>query len=207
MQIILSGFEPFGGSNINPSERAALALHGQVIAGARIISTILPVDHLKGPQALLAALQAHRPDAVVCLGEAPNRAVISIERVAINLLDFTIPDNSGVVVTDHPVIPGGPAAYFATLPLRAMFNAIQAAGVPAELSLSAGSYLCNAILYHLLHYQAAQVRPAPGGFIHLPRFPQQAVDAKQRTPTMSLETILTGLRAVLETIATHLSSS
>lgn len=201
MQIILTGFEPFGGSNLNPSERAALALHGQEIAGAAISSLILPVDWQKGPQALLAALHERRPDAVVCLGEAPNRAVISVERIAINLLDFNIPDNSGAVVTDQPVIPDGPAGYFSTLPVRAMFEAIQGAGIPAELSLSAGSYLCNAILYHLLHYQAGQGQPAQGGFIHLPRLPQQAVDARQSNPTMSLETILTGLRAALEAIA------
>jgi pyroglutamyl-peptidase len=201
MKILLTGFEPFGGSTINPSEQAARALDQQIIAGAAITCAILPVDWQMGPRALLTALHTCSPDAVLCLGEAPSRPVISVERVAVNLLDFTIPDNSGAALIDQPVLPGGPAAYFATLPVRPIFCAIQAAGVPAELSLTAGSYLCNAVLYHLLHYQAGQPRPAPSGFIHLPRLPRQAAAANQRGPTMSLEAILTALQAALETIA------
>ena len=203
----MTGFEPFGGSTINPSEQAAFALDGKTVAGALIASAILPVDWQKGPHVLLAALQTHQPDAVLCLGEAPARSVLSVERVAINLLDFTIPDNSGAAITDQPVIPGGPDAYFVTLPVRAVLDAIQAAGIPAERSLSAGAYLCNAVLYHLLHSQAGQARPVPAGFIHLPRLPQQVAASQQPAPSMSLDAILTGLRAALGTISARLADS
>lgn len=204
MQILVTGFEPFGGSTINPSEQTVRALEGEVIGGARIVAAILPVDWQKGPEILIQALQTHHPDAVLCLGEASERSALSIERVAINLLDFTIPDNSGAAITDQPVIPGAPDAYFVTLPVRAMLQAVKAAGVPAELSLTAGAYLCNETLFHLLHYLAGQNQPVPGGFIHLPRLPQQVAAGDRRMPSMSLDTILTGVRAAIAEIARQL---
>jgi len=201
MKILLTGFEPFDGSDINPSERVAQALHEQVIAGAEINSAILPVDWQRAPEVLDQALDAYRPDAVVCLGEASGRTAISIERIAINLLDFRIPDNSGAKITDQPVISQAPAAYFSTLPVREMLDAIQQCGVPAELSLSAGTYLCNQVMYTLLHGLAERKRAIPAGFIHLPSLPQQAAARGLRQPSMSLETQVLGLRAALEVIA------
>jgi pyroglutamyl-peptidase len=206
MKILVTGFEPFGGSTTNPSEQAARALEGTTICGAQIATAILPVTWEQAPVALANAQERHRPDAVLCLGEASSRPVLSIERVAINLLDFRIPDNSGLTLTDQPVVSGGPAAYFVTLPDRAVLNAVQAAGVPAELSLSAGTYLCNAILYSLLHRLAGSSQHVPAGFIHLPALPQQVAVANQRTPTMSLDTILVGLRAAIEVIAQQINA-
>lgn len=201
MKILLTGFEPFDGSDMNPSQQVSQALHEQVIAGAKILSAILPVDWQRAPEALTRVLEANPPDAVVCLGEASGRAAISIERVAINLLDFRIPDNSGARITDQPVISQAPAAYFSTLPVREMLEAIQQCGVPAELSLSAGTYLCNQVMYTLLHRLAECKRAIPAGFIHLPSLPQQAAARGQRQPSMSLETQIQGLRAALEVIA------
>jgi len=201
MKLLLTGFEPFGGSPINPSEQAAQSLDGQTICGAQIVTAILPVDWQNAPAALFNALDTNHPDALLCLGESGGRAAISIERVAINLLDFGIPDNTGLTINDQPVVPAGPAAYFVTLPVRAILNAICAAGVPAELSLSAGSYLCNAILYSLLHRISVQGQSIPAGFIHLPVLPQQAAASNKHLPSMSLDTCLTGIRAAIETIA------
>jgi pyroglutamyl-peptidase len=201
MKILLTGFEPFGGSTINPSEQAARALDGQVICGAQVVTAILPVEWQTAPGALYRALDDHRPDAVLCLGEAAHRPVLTIERLGINLLDFRIPDNAGLAVTDQPVVPGGPVAYFVTLPVRAVLTAVQNAGVPADLSLTAGTYLCNAILYCLLHHLAGQGSRIPAGFIHLPMLPQQAAASTNNLPSMSLETILTGIKAAIDVIS------
>lgn len=200
MTFLITGFEPFDGSPINPSEQAARALDGQTIGGTRIHSAILPVDCAAGPQALIAALRAHQPRAVLCLGEAGHRPALSIERVAVNLLDFRIPDNSGRQIIDQPVVPGGPAAYFVTLPARAVMRAVQAAGVPCELSMTAGTYLCNQVLYHLLHFIAQEGWTIPAGFIHMPPLPQEVAKTSPQKPSMALETILAGVRAAVEAI-------
>jgi pyroglutamyl-peptidase len=204
MTLLLTGFEPFGGGSTNPSEQAARRLHGEVIAGLRVQAEILPVDRRGGPNALLAALTAHRPTAVICLGQAAGQAGIAVERIAVNLLDYRIADNAGNQVEDEPVVSVGPAAYFATLPVRAMVAAIRAAGVPAELSMSAGTFLCNQVMYCLLHALSTEPRRVPGGFIHLPALPEQAALGEQARPSMSLETILTGVRAAVEVVAAGL---
>lgn len=196
MKILLTGFEPFGGSPVNPSEQVVKALAADPPAGIDLLTAILPVERAAGPQALLDAVQASRPQAVLCLGEASRRAVVSIERVAINLLDYRIPDNSGEQCVDQPIFADGPAACFVTLPVRAMLAAVLAAGIPAELSLSAGAYLCNQVLYTLLH-----LRPAiPAGFIHLPALPRQAAAQGLAMPSMSLESSAAAVRAALQAI-------
>jgi pyroglutamyl-peptidase len=217
VKILVTGFEPFGGSSLNPSEQVVRALAGQPAGGPRlshgphegaepvpratVVTEILPVDRYRGPEALRSALERTQPDAVLCLGEASRRAALSIERVAINLMDYRIPDNSGQQVTDLPVVPGGPAAYFVTLPVRAMLAAVQGAGVPVELSLSAGSYLCNQVLYDLLHQLSGREPVLRAGFIHLPSLPEQASQAASPYPSMALETILKGVRAALAVLA------
>jgi pyroglutamyl-peptidase len=200
MKILLTGFEPFDGSAMNPSEQVARSLMHQFVGGAAIESIILPVDFLRAPGALIAALDVYQPDAVVCLGEASTRPVISIERIAVNLLDFRIPDNAGATMIDQPVNPNGPAAYFSTQPVREILSAMLACGVPAQLSLSAGTYICNQVMYTLLHTLAVQNRAIPAGFIHLPRLPQQAAVLDPRQPSMSLETQVTGIQAAVEVI-------
>lgn len=200
MHLLLTGFEPFGGSKINPSQQVLERLAAEGIPGINLITAILPVDRLGGPEKLLQVLEATQPEAVLCLGEASGRAALSIERLAVNLLNFSIPDNQGKQIEEELIVHGGPAAYFVTLPLRKALQAVQAAGVPAELSLSAGSFLCNQILYTLLNYLSQREIGIPAGFIHLPRLPEQAASQKQPGPSMSLETSSKGVKAVLEVL-------
>jgi pyroglutamyl-peptidase len=201
MNLLVTGFEPFGGSRLNPSELVAKGLAElQPVAGCQIAFAILPVDGQQAASRLLEAIRQSKPDAVICLGEASQRAVLSIERVAVNLLDYRIPDNSGNQFHDQPIVKDGPAAYFATLPVRAMLQAVISAGVPVELSLSAGSYLCNQVMYELLHELAAQPARILGGFIHLPALPEQVVERETRQPSMALATSLRGVTAALKAI-------
>jgi pyroglutamyl-peptidase len=197
MRLLLTGFEPFDGSPLNPSQQVVARLEAEGLPGIELATAILPVDRLLGPEKLLLAVDTVQPQAVLCLGEASTRAVLSIERLAVNLLNFTIPDNQGVKVEDEPVVPGRPAAYFATLPVRKAFQAVRAAQVPVEISLSAGSYLCNQVFYTLLNYLSRRGMDIPAGFVHLPRLPEQVADLRAPGPSMNLDTSLRGIQAVL----------
>ncbi len=200
MNLLLTGFEPFGGQTINSSEQAARALSGAGLPDINMRIAILPVDRERGPAALLCALDAALPDAVVCLGEAARRTAISIERVAINLLDFRIPDNAGRQYVDEPIAPDGPAAYFTTLPARAMLDAARAAGAPAARSLSAGAFLCNQVFYTLMHELSRRGARIPAGFIHIPQLPEQVAGAEAATASMALDTAVRGLAAALSAL-------
>jgi pyroglutamyl-peptidase len=197
MRVLLTGFEPFGGSVVNPSIEAARALAGTSLDGVTFSTAMLPVDRISGPATLVLALETHKPDAVVCLGQAMGRQALSIERVALNLMDYAIADNAGNIATDEPVVADGPAAYFVTLPVRAMLAAVQGAGVPVELSLSAGTYLCNQVLYALLHHLAVNHISTPVGFIHLPALPAQSAARPSPVPSMILETMIEGVRTAV----------
>jgi pyroglutamyl-peptidase len=201
MKLLLTGFEAFDNSTINPSEQIVLALEKESISGVQIETAVLPVDLKLGPSVLRNAVEVSEPEAVICLGQASRRAVISIERVAINLLDFRIPDNAGNQVEDQAIEPDGPAAYFTTLPVRKIFDTLKANGIPAELSLSAGTYLCNQVFFTLLHYLGNQNQNIPAGFIHLPALPEQAAELKGSVPSMSLETMIRGIRLAIQVIA------
>ena len=171
--VLLTGFEPFGGEAINPSWEVVRALHGQPIAGVPVVGVQLPCVFAQSLPVLQAALRRHRPQLVLALGLAGSRSAISLERVAINWVDARIADNAGAQPQDQPVLAGGPAAYFTRLPIKALAAQLQAQGLAAELSYSAGSYVCNQVFYGLMH--ALRRRPAvPAGFIHLPPLPQQA---------------------------------
>ena len=202
MNLLVTGFEPFAGSSVNPSQQIAAALAEARFDGVRICTAILPVDGAAAPAAAIAALQRHAPDVVICLGQATGRSVISLERVAINLLDYGIPDNTGRLVVDEPVVAGGPAAYFTTLPVRDMLAAIRATGVPAELSLSAGAYLCNQVMYAVLHHSAVHALPVRAGFVHVPPLPEQAASHPRPQPSMSLETMVKGVSAAILALTT-----
>lgn len=199
--ILVTGFEPFGGSPINPSEQVALALNGYTCGVAAVIARILPVDRRNGPEILVSAIREHRPEAVLCLGEAERRTAISIERVAVNLMDYRIPDNQGEQIVDQPIFPEGPAAYFSSLPVRGIYETLRAAGVPVELSLSAGAYLCNQVFYTGRHFVSQQELPVPLGFIHLPALPEQAAQAPAPFASMSFETSLNAIQLALDVIA------
>lgn len=201
MKVLLTGFEPFGGSEVNPSEQVVRTLAGRSPRGIRLATAILPVDQEAGPAALLRALEETRPEAVVCLGEAAGRTAVCVERLAINLLDYRIADNAGRQTVDQPIVPGGPAAYFATLPVRAIQTAIQEAGIPAELSLSAGAFLCNQVMYVLLHSLHESGRRIPAGFIHLPALPEQAARRSPPIASMSLADMVRAVSIALRRIA------
>jgi pyroglutamyl-peptidase len=200
MKLLLTGFEPFGGSDVNPSAQIVERLAREGGAGVELVTAVLPVDRYRGPATLIQAVQQSEPDAVLCLGLAGQRPAIAIERVAVNLLDFRIADNNGNQFVDEPIVPDGPAAYFTTLPVRAMHEAALAAGVPAELSLSAGAFLCNQVTYELLHYLAANQLNIRAGFVHVPYLPEQVAQKRPLLPSMSLATMCQGTTAVIQAL-------
>ncbi|RMG75332.1 MAG: pyroglutamyl-peptidase I [Chloroflexi bacterium] len=200
MKLLLTGFEPFGDSDINPSAQIVARLGREGIAGVELVTAVLPVDRHRGPTQLIQAVQDHAPGAVLCLGLADNRPTIAIERVAINLLDFGITDNDGNQIVDEPIVADGPAAYFTTLPTRAMHDAALAAGVPIQLSLSAGAFLCNQVTFALLHHLATASLAIPACFVHVPYLPEQVAGKKSSLPSMSLATICVGITAVIQAI-------
>lgn len=171
---LVTGFDPFGGHSVNPSAEIATRLSGREIAGARVVGRVLPVDLLGIDAAIARALAETRPSLVIALGLAASEPVIRLERVALNVADFTTPDNTGAVRRNEPLDPAGPDARFSRLPLEAILTATLAAGIPARLSETAGLYLCNALMYRLLARLPADV---PGGFIHLPPLPAQVAGA------------------------------
>lgn len=203
MKILLSGFEPFDGSAVNPSEQVVHKMDNYSMPGVELVTVVLPVDAARGPAVLIEAYEKHVPDAVLSLGEASGRSVISVERIAINLMDYRIPDNTGVSIVDQPINPGGPDAFFSTLPVRMIVEKLHGAGIPAQLSLSAGAYTCNQVFYSMLHHLAVHRLTIPAGFIHLPCLPAQASSQKSATPSMSLEISLSGIQLAIEVIATH----
>ncbi len=198
--ILLVAFEPFGGEALNPAWEAVAMLHGRRVAGHRIVARCLPVAFGTSLRVLRAALRDTRPRLVLAVGQAGGRAAISLERVAINVDDARIPDNAGLQPIDEPVVPGGPAAYFTTLPVKAMLVALRQAGIPAEVSQTAGTYVCNHVFYGLMH--ALRRRPGvAAGFIHVPWSPAQAA-AHAPAPGLPTETVVDGLRIALRVAAT-----
>ncbi len=195
-RILLTGFEPFGGDAINPSWEVARALDGELIAGARVVAAQMPCVFGRAHEALAAALRAHRPQLVLCLGLAANRSALSLERVGINVDDARIPDNAGAQPVDQPAVPGAPAAYFSTLPIKAMVAALQAEGLPAEVSQTAGTFVCNHLLFGLMH-QLRRRRGVRGGFMHVPLLPAQA--AGTALPGLALQDQVRGVRLALQT--------
>ena len=190
--VLVTGFDPFGGSPVNPSCQAVQALHGRVIAGGRVVGAELPTVFGASIERLAALLEAHQPDLVICTGQAGGRAALSLERVAINVDDARIPDNAGAQPVVRPVADGGPAAYFSTLPIKAMLRALLDAGVPAEVSQTAGTFVCNHAFYGLMHLLAQpRWRPVRGGFIHVPWLPGQG------EPCMPLAQIVGGLEVAI----------
>ena len=171
--VLLTGFAPFGGESTNPSWEAVQALEGEIVAGHRIVARCLPVEFDASLHALRQALDELAPALVICVGQAGGRAQISLERVAINVIDARIPDNAGLQPIDEPVAAEGPAAYFTGLPIKAMLAALRNAGFPVEISQTAGTYVCNHVFYGLMH--ALHGMPgARGGFVHIPYSPAQA---------------------------------
>lgn len=199
--LLLTGFAPFGGETTNPAMTAVQTLDGARLRGHRVVVAQLPVSFADAVQQLDAALAAHAPALVLCTGQAGGRERLSFERVAVNLIDARIADNDGQQPVDQPVVAGAPAAYFTTLPVKRMQAALQSAGIPAGLSLSAGSYVCNQVFFALMHrlHTRPQVR---GGFVHVPYSPQQACH-HPGAPSLPTELVAHGLRLALETALDH----
>ena len=198
-RILLTGFDPFGGETINPSWEAARALHGRRIGGYRVVARQIPTEFAASLRLLRAALRETAPAIVLGVGQAGGRAQLSLERVAINLQDARIPDNAGAQPIDEPVIAGAPAAYFSTLPLKAMLAALHDAGVPATISHTAGTYVCNHLAYAMLHWTARK-RGVRAGFIHIPWLPVQAA-SRHGAASMALEEMVRGLEIALRVAA------
>ena len=196
--IVLSGFDPFQGATVNPSWEVARELDGQRVAGATIHAVRLPCTFAHRARLLLDAVAQHAPVLVLAIGQAAGRPDLSFERVGINVMDAAIADNAGQCPLDEPVVADGPAACFSTLPLRAMVAAARRAGVPASISNTAGTYVCNQVLYLLQRALAGQggVR---SGFLHVPLLPGQAVDApgQPAQPSMALALQCQGVLAAL----------
>lgn len=202
MKILVTGFTPFGGESINPSWQAVRGL-AEEIGGAAVVKCEVPTEFEGSIRVLREQLALHHPDAVLCVGQFGGCASVRVERVAVNLRDARIPDNAGAQPKDEPVIPGGPAAYFATIPTRRIVETLQENGIPAVLSYSAGAYVCNNLLYAALH----SCGNIPCGFIHLPYLPQQAAASGREAPSMGLPLMTEALTQAVSVIAADLTNT
>ena len=198
MKILLTAFEPFDGEKINPALEA-VSLVADKIAGADIIKLTVPTVFRKSVDVLAAAVESERPDAVLCIGQAGGRSEMTPEGVAVNIDDARIPDNEGYQPVDCPIIPNGVPAYFSTLPIKAMVKAIRDAGIPAGVSNSAGTFVCNHLMYGLLHALAEKYPNVRGGFMHVPYAPCQVVH-RPSTPSMSISDIAAGIEAAIKVV-------
>lgn len=197
--LLLTAFEPFGDDRLNASAEVLRLLVPEISSTIETHTSILPVDSVRAPQQIRLLLRSLRPDWYVMLGQANGRAALSVERVAVNLLDFRIPDNGGHQPMEEPVIHEGPAAYFATLPVNQLVVAAREVHTPAEQSLTAGAFLCNQASYVALHTCATEGLPTRCGFVHVPVLPEQVAESRP-TPSMGLETMRRGLRAMLKVL-------
>jgi pyroglutamyl-peptidase len=195
MTLLVTGFGRFGEVERNPSGLIARELDGEMLGGHEIVGRVLPVSAATIAAAVREVLAETEPAAALLLGVAPGRPQLTIERVAVNVLDFDHPDNDGAQPVDVPIVHDGPAAYFATLPLRAVVAAWHEAGIPGAISDTAGTYLCNAAMYAALHETAEH--PVPAGFLHLPSLPEQVAARREPQPSMPLATQLEGVRMAL----------
>jgi len=198
---LVTGFEPFAGEEVNPSQEIARALDGASIAGHRIVGATLPTEFARALPALEALLAEHTPDLVLALGQAGGREGISLERVAVNLIDARIADNNGAQPVDVAVAADGPNAYFSTLPIKAMLARLQEARIPAGISHTAGTFVCNQVFYGLAHALATRHSGVRGGFVHVPYLPQQA-QRHAGAPSLPLDAMVEAVRLCLETALT-----
>ena len=205
LRILVTGFEPFGGDSVNPSWLVAQHLSRASIAGVQLQAVQLPCVFGLSAQLLVQALAQHQPDVVLALGLAQGREGISIERVAINVDDARIPDNVGQQPIDTPVVPGGPAAYFSTLPIKRLALGLQQAGHPVNISQTAGTFVCNHVFYALQHHLQGQ--RVMSGFVHLPALPEQAARAGRPTPpSMDLAAQVAAVQQLLALCVVHWAS-
>lgn len=186
---------PFGGERTNPSWEIAKSLP-KIISGHRVVSLRVPTEFGKAIDVTIKAINAHQPEIVLCFGQAGGRSCMNVERVAINVDDARINDNAGNQLIDQAIRADGPAAYFCTVPIKAMVAAMLKAGAPAEVSNTAGTFVCNHLIYGVLHHLDVNKNTARAGFIHVPYLESQVLD-KADTAAMSLATMITGAKAAI----------
>ncbi|MFI9355472.1 pyroglutamyl-peptidase I [Streptomyces lydicus] len=194
-RVLLTGFAPFDGETVNPSWQAVRAAAAEPLTGIEVSAVELPCVYGASVAVLRAAIEEARPEIVVCVGQAGGRPDITVERVAINVDDARIPDSSGAEPIDEPVVPGGPAAYFATLPVKACVAAVRAAGLPASVSNTAGTFVCNHVFYGLAHLLATELPGVRGGFVHVPYVPEQVTDRSQ--PSLPAAAVTRALQEIM----------
>ena len=198
MNILVTAFDPFGGEQVNPAQQAVERL-ADTIGEAKIHKLIVPTVFGKAAENVIAEMNALRPDAVICVGQAGGRKSVTPERVAINVMDANITDNIGQKPVDEVIVADGPAAYFSTLPVKSMVQAIRDAGLPGDVSNSAGTFVCNSLLYSVLHHAALHMPQTRAVFVHVPYIPEQTV-GKEGVASMPLEDIVRALSAAIMAI-------
>jgi pyroglutamyl-peptidase len=203
MKALVTGFDAFGGDEVNPSSLAVGRLKKR-LGKVAVQAAELPTSFARSTEALRAAIAKAKPDIVLCVGQAGGRSELCLERVAINVQDARIRDNDGKQPIDKPVVAGGPSAHFTTLPIKACVAAMRQAGVPAAVSNTAGTFVCNHIFYALMDMAAAHPSPLRGGFLHIPYVPEQAARLGG-APSMSVDDIVRGIEIILETSASRLA--
>ena len=200
-QILVTGFGAYGKERTNPTWEVARLLNGKTIGGHKVKGVRFKVSAKDVSRSLPRLIDKSHPRLVLCLGLSAGRMDITVERVAVNVADFSIPDAAGYKPTDSPIDPAGPAAYLATVPIKRIVRALLSNGIPASVSNTAGMYLCNFIMYTSLNHIAKTGLRAKSGFIHVPNLPSQAAEKylanKIQTPSMSLETMLKGIEIVI----------
>lgn len=200
MKILITGFEPFGGESVNPAYEAVKLLP-DMAGDIQIVKMEIPTVFGEAGKVVETGILQHQPDAVICVGQAGRRADSGVERVAINLVEASIPDNAGNQPMDVKVQEDGDTAYFATIPVKAMVKNIKDHGIPASISYTAGTYVCNSVMYDLLYLIDRKYPSIRGGFIHVPYATEQGVGKPVGTATMELSTISKALLYALEAVA------
>lgn len=201
MKLLLTAFDPFGGDKVNPALEAVKGVADQ-IGDVQIIKLEVPTVFDKSVRTVADAMAAHQPDAVLCIGQAGGRFGMTPERVAINVNDARIPDNEGNQPIDTPVFEDGAPAYFTSLPIKAMVKAMCDAGIPASVSNTAGTFVCNHLMYGVLYHIAKTYPNMKGGFMHVPFIPNQVL-TRPNTPSMALADITKAIEASIAAIAEH----
>ena len=201
MKVLVTGFDPFGGESINPAWEAVKVIKDE-IAGAEVVTMQIPTVVGKSIEKIHSKMVEINPDIVIAVGQAGGRFGVTPERVAINVTDARIPDNEGNQPIDEPIFADGDTAYFSNLPVKAMVQAIKDAGYPASLSNTAGTYICNHVMYGILYYIQKEFPHVRGGFIHVPFAASQVVE-KPNTPSMAIADITSALEAAIQAAVDH----
>ncbi len=198
-EMLLTGFDTFAGAELNPSGLAAAQLDGQEIAGFRVRAHELPTEFAAAGEMVVELIDGLQPTAVICCGQAGGASELRCERLAVNLRDARRPDNAGKQPQDEEIVPGAPAAYWASVPVRDLVSRVREAGIPARISYSAGTYVCNDVFYMARHHVQDNGLSTRVGFIHVPCAPEQVAD-RPGVASMEVETIARGLRAAMSAV-------